>query len=220
MELRNILVWIRSLCLCLPLLMLAACETGDDADTAGVDDYFSTHPYVTDPRLPTSPRGVGISPTSASVTFAGQDVIFQATGGKGWYRWDVADSAKGSVTPTAEGSPQAVYRCLSVGPNTVIAYDSDGNAAMAAINGSVATNAALSVTATPASLAVMGAKSVLAASGGSAPYNWAVSDITRGTVSAAQGASVYYTRGLNAGDNAVTCTDNAGAAVIVIISQP
>ncbi len=61
-----------------PSFLLTGCETDDSPDTQGLDSYFSDHPYVSDPRYRTGPRIVTISPESATISFAGQQIVFTA----------------------------------------------------------------------------------------------------------------------------------------------
>ena len=198
-----------------PSFLLTGCEsTGDDSpDTGNLDSYFADHPYVSDPRSGEFPRLVSISPESVSLTFAGEQVAFTASGGRGEYTWDVGDSSKGNINRT--GSDAATYTATVVGPNDVIVYDSEGNAAVATINGPTSR---LIVTANPDELTADNDLSILTATGGVPPYNWSLSDTTGNFVSGG-GGSVVYQRS-RAGDNAVTVTDSAGDSYSLVISQP
>ena len=188
----------------IPSVFLTGCESDDSPKTEGVDSYFADHPFVSDPRDPTSPRIVSISPESAAVSFSGQQVVFTATGGRTPYNWDTADHSKGTVD-VRPGAEAAVYTADVVGPNDVIVYDQDGHAAVAPINGPTMS---LVATANPDEIKVDGGLSVLTASGGVPPYHWESRDVGLGEVDPHTGNSTVYTRKTN-GDNAVTVTDSA-----------
>jgi len=198
-----------------PSFLLTGCESDDSPETEGVDSYFEDHPFISDPRDPTSPRIVSISPVSADVSFSGQQVVFTAVGGRTPYNWDTADHSKGTVA-VRPGTEAAVYTADIVGPNDVIVYDQDGHAAVAPINGPTTP---LIATANPGELDTDGGLSVLTASGGVPPYHWDVGDIALGNVSPHDGSSVVYTRA-HSPDNSVTVRDSAANSYTIVIKQP
>jgi hypothetical protein len=198
-----------------PSFLLTGCESEDSPDTGGLDSYFSQHPYVSDPRYATGPRIVSISPEEATISFAGQQVVFTASGGRLNYTWDTSVHSKGTVV-VRPGTKSAVYTAAAVGPNDVIVYDQDGHAALATINGP---SSPLVATANPSEISVDGGLSVLTASGGVPPYDWTVGDIALGHVNPSSGGSVVYTRAFH-GDNSVTVTDTSGSSYTIVITQP
>ena len=199
----------------IPSVFLTGCESDDSPKTEGVDSYFEDHPFISDPRDPTSSRIVSIDPASAEVSFSGQQVVFTANGGRTPYNWDTADSSKGTVD-VRPGTEAAVYTADVVGPNDVIVYDQDGHAAVAPINGPTMP---LVATANPGEIKVDGGLSVLTASGGVPPYHWDVGDIALGDVSPHDGGSVVYTRAHNP-DNSAIVQDAAGNRYTLVIKQP
>jgi hypothetical protein len=199
-----------------PSFLLTGCEDEDSPDTGDLDSYFADHPYVSDPRNSEFPRLVSISPSSALISFVGEQVAFTASGGRGEYTWDVGDGSKGSINRT--GGDAATYTASVVGPNDVIVYDSEGNAAVATINGP---STVLVATANPTELAADGDVAVVTAGGGIPPYTWDVGDIALGFVSPSTGSSTVYTRSAPvSGDNTVTVHDSSGNTYTVLISQP
>lgn len=197
-----------------PSFVLTGCESDDSPNTDGLDSYFTEHPFVSDPRTSTFPGGVSISPDSATISAAGQQVAFTASGGRGVYTWDVSRPGNGTVEETGDGT--AVYTASVVGANDVIVYDADGKAALATLTGPTSD---LVVTANPDELAASGDLSILTASGGVPPYTWAVGDPWHGDFVSGSGSSRVYERA-NAGDNYVIVTDSAGSSYSVVIYQP
>ena len=197
-----------------PSFLLTSCESEDSPDTEGLDSYFDEHPYVSDPRSGTYSSVVSISPDSAEISSVGQKIAFTASGGRGVYTWDVSSTANGDIDVT--GDETAIYTASVVGPNDVIVYDEDGQAAVASITGPASS---LLATANPDELDTDKDMSVLTASGGVAPYTWEVSDNIVGHLLSNTGSSVVYQRGAK-GDNSVTVTDSAGETYSVVIRQP
>lgn len=199
----------------IPSVLLTGCESDDSPNTEGVDSYFEDHPFLSDPRDPTSPRLVSIDPASAQISFSGQQVVFTANGGRGPYQWDTANPSKGTVE-VRPGAEAAVYTAHVVGPNDVIVYDQDGHAAVASINGPTA---ALIATANPSTITVDDGLSVLTATGGAPPYRWSVGDNGLGDVLSSNGGSVVYKR-KHSGDNSVWVDDVASNRYTLVIKQP
>lgn len=202
--------------LMLASLILAGCDSGT-GDTSELDNFFANHPYVSDPR--TGGSVVALTPESVELNTVGAQAVFAFNGGTAPYTWDVADSSKGSVSGSGA---QGVYTVIAVGANNVIAYDRDGHAAIATINGSAggSSGEALSIGASPSKLETDGALSVVTVSGGIPPYAWSLTDNSVGSFpDAPSGETAVYKR-LHAGDNAVSVTDSTGTKVSVIINQP
>jgi hypothetical protein len=197
-------------------LFLAACSD-DDPDTSGLDGYFESHPYVSDPRSGAT-HIVSVSPDSATVNTAGGRVVFTASGGNPPYGWDVSNGSLGTIEPS--GSAQGVYTAKAVGVNDIIVHDQDGNAALARISGTAAGGTELSITAAPSTLTTNGAFSVVSVKGGTPPFTWTVASAAKGNfLGGNTGTPVTYTRHL-AGDNVVNVTDGSGGRASLVISQP
>jgi len=196
-------------------MIFSGCEGGDDPGSSNLDSYFANNPYVSDPRGNTE-NPVSVSPDSAFVATAGEQIAFRAAGGNGPYTWDVAIPANGSIDASANWR-MGVYTAKSVSDNSVIVYDRNGYAAIASIGVSAADN--LSASASPSSLSADGDKATVSASGGRTPYTWSVHDVALGNISSTSGSSVLYTR-YNPGDNGVRVVDANGDSVYVVIEQP
>ncbi|MFC1462923.1 hypothetical protein ACFLQU_04875 [Verrucomicrobiota bacterium] len=147
--------------------LIPGCEK--DADTGGdaLDDYFKNNPYVNDPRV--SPSDVKITPASATVTYVGERVYFEATGGAGSYSWDATSTTNGGVAP--QTGPNTIYTAASPGPNNVIVYDKNGDGAIAYISSGFGT---LAVSPAVSAISSNNATVVLQASGGRTPYAWSM----------------------------------------------
>ena len=199
---------------------LTGCESEDSPSTGQLDGWFAQNPYVTDPRTSTHPRAITITPASATITFVGQQQTFQASGGTGPYSWDVADNAVGSIAVLSD-SRYALYTASVVNPNSVICYDSQGQAGLAEITGP--TDPLVAV-ANPSEITQINGRSILTATGGTPPYTWDVDDTALGNLeggSPQQGNSVVYKASqLGSGDNTVRCSDGAGTTINVLIQQP
>jgi hypothetical protein len=190
--------------------------TGDDSE---LDNYFANHPTVSDPRDGGS-GVVSITPDTVIVNTVGGRAVFAFNGGTAPYTWDVADSSKGTISGSGA---QGVYTATVVGENDVIAYDREGRAAIAKVTGSSGSSSGgeLAISASPSTLDAYGSMAVIKATGGVAPYSWAVADGLKGGFVGPDttGSSVVYSRNA-AGDNAVTVTDSTGARASVVIVQP
>lgn len=197
---------------------LTACEDEDSPNTGSLDDWFERNPMVNDPRSGTSVRDIVVSPATATITFPGQQVNFRALGGIGAYTWAVADSAVGSVVRLGQ-TAEAVYTANVVGPNSIIVYDSRGQAGVATVGGETSSLVAV---ANPDEITQPGGRSILTATGGTPPYNWSVADIALGTIDGpTTGNSVVYVAStVGFGDNTIRCEDAAGTVVNVLIKQP
>lgn len=200
------------------LLIPMGCDNGGAGDNGELDAYFKNHPYVSDPRN----GGISIvtlSPATVSLSTVGERAVFQFTGGTAPYTWDVSDSSKGSISGSGA---QGVYTVIAVGANDVIAYDHNGNAAIAKISGDISstTNATLGISPSDVTLNDNNSLVSLTASGGTGPYSWGMTYPSRGELpNGDTGTSVVYRR-TAAGDNAVTVTDSLGAIFNIVIHQP
>jgi hypothetical protein len=198
-------------------LLFVGCEDEDSPDTGGLDDWFRRNPYVSDPRT-TSLRDISITPASVTITFAGQAVNFRASGGQGEYKWDVADPSAGTITRLAS-TFEAVYTASAVAPNSVVAFDTRGQAGIGEV---VAQSSPLVAVAVPDTITQPGGRAILTATGGTPPYTWTVADIALGSIDGPSvGNSVVYKAStVGSGDNTVRCADSAGNTVNVLIMQP
>jgi len=196
----------------------AGCETDDSPDTGDLDGYFDQNPYQSDGRTSTHPRDLAVTPEKVEVTSVGQKFNFRVTGGVEPYRWEVSDGGNGSIV-TLQDTTEAIYTANVIAPNTVLAYDSSGKAGVADVTGPTDK---LIATASPDTISTPGGRSILTATGGTAPYQWAVSDVALGAiVGSSTGNEVVYQRAIGSlGDNTVSCTDGAGTVVNVLIKQP
>lgn len=199
------------------LVVPVGCDDGGSGDNGELDAYFDSHPYVSDPR-DGGDTLVTLTPPSATLSTVGEKAVFKFNGGSGPITWDVSDSSKGSVSASGD---QGVYTVTAVGRNDVIAYDRNGRAAIAKINGATTgSGSPLSAGASPGQLNNNNDMTVIAATGGTGPYSWSVSDASKGNfVNGTTGASVLYIRN-SSGDNGITVTDSLGATANIVIKQP
>ncbi|MEI7880639.1 MAG: hypothetical protein WCI95_07160 [bacterium] len=202
----------------LTLVIPLGCDDGGSGDNGELDAYFKSHPYVSDPR-DGGASVVTLTPASATLSSVGERAVFKFNGGTGPFTWDVSDSSKGSISGNGE---QGVYTVKAVGVNDIIAYDRNGNAAIAKISGSSdsSTGGPLGVKASPEQLNADEDLAVLTASGGTGPYSWSVLNSSKGGLpNGSTGTTVIYMRKW-AGDSAVTVTDSLGATANIVIKQP
>lgn len=74
---------------------------------------------------------LSVSPTSATLDYDGDQVVFTASGGVEPYSWSVGDDSLGSVSWDA--SSTALYERKAAGENTVIVSDNEGHVALAEV---------------------------------------------------------------------------------------
>ncbi len=197
------------------LVGLPGCEGSGSPDTGDLDSYFANNPFVSDPRDPTSPHDLDVTPASAMISYIGQAVSFTVKGGRPVYHWDVVNG-NGAITGSPGDGGQAVYTANTVAENSIVVYDAQGHSAIAYIT-STATNA-LTISPTTVTLTNNSAVAVFAAGNGRPPYTWSVLNVN-GALNTTVGTSVIYTRSA-AGDNAVTVTDAAGSSASAAVHQP
>ncbi len=195
------------------------CETDEVPDTEGVDEYFASHPYISDPREEGSPRDVTVSPSSIITTNIGEVFVLTADGGEPPYDWDVTDNSAGSIDSPSRDGITATYVTKAVAGNSIIVSDDRGHAAICSVNGNISPAEDLTVTADPEELTEDGDRAVVTVSGGDPGYHWSVANTGLGTIDRNTGESVVYTR-KKFGDNAVTVRDSAGRVGSVVIAQP
>jgi hypothetical protein len=197
------------------LALAGACN--DDPDTDDLDEYFEENPYVSDPRESGS-SPVRVKPDTATISTEGGRAVFRVSGGRAPYTWDVADDSTGSMSPVSGDT--STYTAKAVGDNDVIVYDRNGDAAIAAITGTLPTDYYVSASADPDTLDADHEMTLLEAEGGIPPYTWTVSDPGRGDLPhGKEGSRVVYER-YAAGDNAAQVTDGRGNTDTVLIKQP
>lgn len=216
---QKIKFWLGALSVALLALVVPmGCDDGGSGDNGELDAYFASHPYVSDPRNGGS-SVVVLTPSSAVLSTVGEKAVFKFNGGTAPFTWDVSDGSKGSVSASGD---QGVYTVSSVGANDVIAFDRNGQAAIAKISGSAGGGASspLSVSASPSQLDADKDLAVLKASGGTGPYTWLVLDGDLGGLpNGSTGTTVIYQRA-KSDDSAVTVTDSLGATANIVIKQP
>jgi hypothetical protein len=200
----------------LALGALIACDE-DEPNTDLLDSYFEQNPFVSDPREDPL-RLVKITPAFATINVVGGRAVFRANGGSGSYTWDVSNPAMGAMSPASGDT--STYTALGIGANDVIVYDGHGDAAIAAISGTVPGDFYVSASANPTTLNNDNDLSVLTASGGTPVYTWSVSEPGKGGFpNGNTGKSVLYKR-LAPGDNGITVTDGRGSTASLVITQP
>ena len=194
------------------LIAVPGCDTSDP-DSAGAENYFAHNPYESQPRDPSLPASLLLTPTEGSATFVGQALSFNVSGGAAPYTWSVGIPSIGSVSP-ATGS-QTIYTSIDIGANSVIVHDSSGLSAVANISG-----AAMTVDPTEVTLSSNGDLATFTVTGGTAPFTWTVSDVSGFMLNApADSNSEVYERD-SPGDNSILITDSRGISVNVVIHQP
>lgn len=197
-------------------IMLAGCE-GEKNDPTGVDAYFKTNSYSSAERDEPLPTELEISPTKATVSIIGQEVIFTASGGEGGFHWYLANEDNGELN--SHGANQCAYKCKKVGNNTVTVQDDGGHYAAAQI-----TPVADTMTVTPSSVTLSGSSRYVSftVSGGTSPYVWTSGNASLGTIS--YSASTSYTAGYTAiagayGQNTITVRDAEGRIATASVTQ-
>jgi len=195
----------------LTLAVLPACED-TSVDTSDLDSYFANNPYVSDPR--TGPGSdVFINPTSAAISFVGQNLLFTASGGNPPYSWNVSNDSNGSIVGRGN---QCDYRSTRLANNNVIVYDVNGHAAIATITAGSA--ASLSISPSSATIpTTIGSSVQFTVIGGQSPYNWSVSFPSIATCV----NGLYTTTKVvaNGSINVVTVTDEAGNSASVTVTH-
>ncbi|TAN38157.1 MAG: hypothetical protein EPN23_03060 [Verrucomicrobia bacterium] len=194
----------------------SGCEGTSGPDTNGVDSYFADHPYVSDPRNPTSPSDLTVTPSSATVSYVGQVITFTVKGGTPAYHWDVVNGNGRIRSADGDGS-QGIYNADVVGANSVVVFDASGHSAIAAVT--IFTASSLTISPTSATATNNTQRIVFTASGGTPPYTWDTGDHSRGIVETTTGSSVSYKR-ISAGDNSVNVHDTGTGSASAVVSQP
>ena len=215
---KKIKFWLSTLSVAMVALVLPmGCDDGGSGDNGELDAYFASHPYVSDPRNGGSSVAT-LTPSSATLSTVGEKAAFKFNGGTAPFTWDVSDASKGFISASGD---QGVYTVTAVGKNDVIAYDRNGQAAIAKISGSGDSAVTpLTASASPSTLLQDENQAVLTVSGGVAPYSWFVVDLNKGSlINGSTGSSVLYQR-ISPGDSGVTVTDSMGTSISLIIKQP
>jgi len=215
-------------------VLLPGCEKDANISDSGLDSYFDSHPYVSDPRqsydTPTTIQLFSISPISATISYAGQTVLFSiSSGGDTPFTWDVASGSVGSVATQPGNDRQATYTAASVGENSVIVYDKNGYSAIGSITVAAASTMYIIPVAAPIFTSIHTNGDILGLSdlngqtvnfrvvGGVPNYGaWDTSMHTWGTVAstAADNSTAVYTviaiASTPAGANVVSVVDSKG----------
>lgn len=160
------------------------------------------------------PATLTIVPGNATLNYTTDTVVFVANGGLPPYRWNVADTNRGVLSAGSGNS--VTYTRVGPGNNTVTLRDNDAHTATAIVT---QPSFGLAVTPSSATLATDGDSVVLIVAGGLPPYNWSLTDGTRGTLSSTTGSPITYTR-TTSGNNSVVLGDASGQTAVVAVSQP
>ena len=114
---------------------MAGCEDDSSTDIESLDGDFSSELM---PATTENPGGLSISPESATITKASQQVTFNVSGGDKPYTWSVSSSGAGSISPTTSANQHdsVVYTSSGLAGNTVVVVDSKGRRASADISAS------------------------------------------------------------------------------------
>ena len=126
------------------------------------------------------------------------------------------------VTSTIPGSSAGASNgpAYQVQAHAEVFYVGDSVAGSGTGSGSGGTGGSTTLTVAPSSATVAPSGTrTFAASGGTAPYSWTVSNSTLGACNPSTGASTTYTAGSVTGTNSITCTDSSGQHVTVTITQ-
>ncbi len=203
----------------LVLSLFAGCENSTDENNSGVDDYFSSNPYVSEDREDPQDATMKITPSRATVGIVGQETVFTVSGGDGDYHWYLSNYEYGRIT-LGSGN-QAIYICLKVGNNTIICRDGSGHGATAYI---LPVTDTMSIS--PASVTLsLGSGEFYASftvSGGTPPYSWQVGNPSLGTVSYSASATEvcsYQAVAGAYGKNTITVKDADGRTASASITQ-
>jgi hypothetical protein len=120
----------------LALLMVVCAGCEDEPSDGGASSYFDNNPYTSSGPVSQSetPAALAITPNSVNAR-PGQQIRFNATGGRSPFAWSVSTAAAGSVVEQGN-ERQAIY--THVGNtntiNNVIVTDGAGSAAVADVN--------------------------------------------------------------------------------------
>jgi hypothetical protein len=194
---------------------LAGCE-GEKNDPTGADAYFKNNPYSSEDRPDTLLPTLDITPSLATLSIIGQEIIFTASGGDGIFHWSISND-NGEIN--SQGANQCSYKCRKVGNNDVIVQDESGHYASAHITPTID-----KMTVTPSSVSLSaGARYVaFTVSGGTPPYAWTSGNPSLGTISYSSATS--YTAGYTAvagaaGQNTITVLDAEGRVATASVTQ-
>lgn len=197
---------------------MTGCEK--NTDKSGMDEYFDKNPIETEERSDLNLRTLQVNPAAAQINRVGQQVVFEGIGGKGPYRWSVADPEVGEVRVL--GWSQGIYTSKRVGNNHVICLDRHGHSAIANILPELAT---LTISPDEYTIEFQGAPSAVSVSfyarGGSPPYRWTVASPGLGSISysASSSHNASYRSTPNIGVNIVTVIDSDGRTASASVKQ-
>jgi hypothetical protein len=192
--------------------MFAACNGAPD--TAEVDDYFSSYPYVSLSRPGSSGNLLQIAPAGASVEHNGDRINLVASGGTPPYRWSVDQTARGTLEKVSGW--EAIYQRDLVGNNIVILTDADGQEAYCLITQG---GGDLQILPSTVTLEQNSQIALLTAVGGLPGYTWSVVYTNLGNVSASSGTTVEYQRYAE-NDNTILLVDSRDVIAEFTIHQP
>jgi len=198
-------------------IVYTACEQEQPDE---IDEHFEQTPYSSRARSEGGIERPRLIPSAATITFIDQQVAFEFDGGDPPVRWTVADDDAGDIH--RNGDRDAVYTADTLGPNTVIAEDSEGRTAAATINQNLA----------PLQISPSGTQNIPAgggaagtgtftASGGLAPYDWTVflGAMTASLTPSGDTTQCDYETSAATGTNTLYVTDMIGDSAQVTIVQ-
>ncbi|MDA0322672.1 MAG: hypothetical protein O2923_08155 [Verrucomicrobia bacterium] len=184
--------------------VFVGCE-GNKADTDEIRAALAGTP-------PSAGGSISIEPSSAEPNRIDEDIVFHAINGSSPIKWTVSNKDNGFIRVTSDSEVR--YVVLRFGANTVIATDSAGHVASAAIIDPTS----VGIFPTTASLGTDGETAIFNAINGDLPYGFSVSHPDRGTVVKTGTASALYTR-TKVGNNEVIVSDGNGFFASASITQ-
>lgn len=210
---------------------ITGCEKDASTDT-GLDAYFASHPYITDPRTYTTTAGqTGAfevepnDPAGADAKVVGQQIGFTVKGGENPFRWDVSIPSAGTAAAAPENSRYGIYTVRQVTRNSIIVSDNAGRAVVVDITASAVLIPIVAISIIPSSYTftsvftnetpsippfdLTGQTLAFQVSGGVPPYVWNAANPSLGAINNSGVYTVDGTTGIGA--NTITVTDNAGS---------
>ncbi len=114
--------------------LFSACEKSQDSREGiaySEENAFTLDPTPGTTRAATTNAVLSVAPDTASVSGAGDTLVFTASGGVPPYEWGVGNSTIG-IIQVRNGNP-CVYVCKQLKQNSVFVTDREGNVAVANI---------------------------------------------------------------------------------------
>ncbi|NCD34625.1 MAG: hypothetical protein EOL87_14565 [Spartobacteria bacterium] len=111
------------------ILFLTGCETSDNPDTVGVNDYFNENPYSEDSSVADPQQGTGASlqmSAGSTAIEAQAKTVLSASGGTAPYSWFVDRTLSGNISPSTGSSVTFTATSVS-GYTSVSVVDAKGD---------------------------------------------------------------------------------------------